>query len=81
MWPGHKNLKLGNRCKLDTRDENSLNEYFSKEIYSASRFYKMSKQLSDGPCNNLKRIWQGDLKCSIENDEWLRIISNIGRGI
>ncbi len=46
------------RYKLDTRDDNPLNEYFSKEIYSASRFYNMSKQLNEYG----RRIWNAALK-------------------
>ena len=50
-------------------------------IQRAAVFYKNFSGLKEGICNNLKTVWQRDLGCEFEEDDWMTIIANAGKYI
>ena len=58
-------------------------DYFTlpEERHQASVFYRTTNQLLSDDCKSLKLLWEKDLGCVIEEEEWLKIISNNGKYI
>lgn len=63
--------------------ENPIHGYLKlpHEAHTAALFYRMSKQLLGGTCDDLRLIWQRDLGIDIEDNHWERITANVGIGI
>lgn len=49
--------------------------------YKASTFYKLFNNMQKDICKGLRIVWQRDLGCTFNDDEWLRILSNNGKYI
>lgn len=47
-----------------------------KEAHRAAVLYKMFNNLRKGMCENLRTIWQRDLGCTINKEEWDKILLN-----
>ncbi len=48
---------------------------------TASMCYKLMLNVTADTCNNLKTIWQKDLGINIHDNDWLDILSNVGKNI
>lgn len=50
-------------------------------VHAASMCYDSMTNVTADDCSNLKLIWQRDLGIDIDEGEWLKIISNVGKNI
>ena len=69
--------------KIQYGDGNHIMDYFKLpgECKRASSFYRKTNQLLSFDCHNLKVIWEKDLGCIMEDNIWLKIISDNGKYI
>ena len=63
--------------------ENMIRLFFElhSSAHSASVLYNMVVDAQCGKYNNLRLIWQRDLNCDTEEDEWENIMANTGWSI
>lgn len=69
--------------KIQYKDGNHIMDYFMLPVdhRRASTFYRTTNQLLSDSCQGLKTIWERDLGCLMDEEEWTRIISNNGKFI
>ena len=61
-------------------DDNVVQQYLRLPTNnrSASTFYNITADAIYSHCESLRVIWQKDLSCSIEEDVWTTLVSNVG---
>lgn len=69
--------------RIQQQDGNHIMDYLTlpAECHRASLFYKTANQLLSDDCRGLKAIWERDLGFVMEEEEWLKIISDNGKYI
>ncbi len=79
---------FGSICRSDTvlrsnASDNPVYAYLTLpcEIQTTSMCYKWMLNVTADTCNNLKTIWQKDLWINIHDNDWLDILSNVGKNI
>ena len=63
------------------KDRNPVPDFLRlpTEHLKASIFYRLSNEILSNSCDSLKRVWQKDLGCMLNEEEWLNILSHHGK--